>query len=541
MKKMMKKLIAMAAALVMIVTLLPAMGVNAELTEFADFSLWREGSITIHKTTQDADNPLPGAGFTLYKIVSFKVDNKTGKIVVQNDENVHSELADGTDINTIDASDFTLPSSASAAAEKYGDKYPVYNAATTDQRLTDDNGDLVFPAPDTEEKITAGIYVAVESTLPTGTEGTSYYESVPFLISIPSTSGTDENGNIYGDGEEENAGLNWVYNITASPKNNEASGSKEITGVTDKNDNPVGSVDASGDAASALPGDTVKYVIRTTTPTKNTSFAVKDNLKHLEYDKDSLVVYDESNDPATVIASSNYDVSYVYKTDGDVNTPIIGFTVTFKDTWINANPATPIALEYTATVSEDAKIGTDDNTNEAIIQYDNNSNTLSDIPKVYTYGFVLTKVGENDSKLEEVQFDLYRGSVADENKMNEQPLTTGKDGILTYDGLAAGTYYLKEIKTQDGYTLLANPVKIVITANGDVTAATATMTVDNVKTVGKVTDVDDEETRFTFTIVNNKGFTLPSTGGMGTYLFTIGGIVIMAGAAFALIAMKKRA
>ena len=43
------------------------------------------------------------------------------------------------------------------------------------------------------------------------------------------------------------------------------------------------------------------------------------------------------------------------------------------------------------------------------------------------------------------------------------------------------------------------------------------------------------------TVINNKGFTLPSTGGMGTYLFTIGGIVIMAGAAFALIAMKKRA
>ena len=43
------------------------------------------------------------------------------------------------------------------------------------------------------------------------------------------------------------------------------------------------------------------------------------------------------------------------------------------------------------------------------------------------------------------------------------------------------------------------------------------------------------------TVINNKGFSLPETGGMGTYLFTIGGIVIMAGAAFALIAMKKRA
>ena len=46
---------------------------------------------------------------------------------------------------------------------------------------------------------------------------------------------------------------------------------------------------------------------------------------------------------------------------------------------------------------------------------------------------------------------------------------------------------------------------------------------------------------FKFEVENQKGFSLPETGGMGTYLFTIGGIVIMAGAAFALIAMKKRA
>ena len=42
------------------------------------------------------------------------------------------------------------------------------------------------------------------------------------------------------------------------------------------------------------------------------------------------------------------------------------------------------------------------------------------------------------------------------------------------------------------------------------------------------------------TVTNNKGFNLPSTGGMGTYIFTIAGLVIMAGAAFLLIASKKR-
>lgn len=67
MKKMMKKLIAMAAALVMIVTLLPAVGVNAAPA----FSTTQTGSITINKTTQDGTTKLDDAEFTIYKIVGF--------------------------------------------------------------------------------------------------------------------------------------------------------------------------------------------------------------------------------------------------------------------------------------------------------------------------------------------------------------------------------------------------------------------------------------------------------------------------------------
>lgn len=42
------------------------------------------------------------------------------------------------------------------------------------------------------------------------------------------------------------------------------------------------------------------------------------------------------------------------------------------------------------------------------------------------------------------------------------------------------------------------------------------------------------------TITNNKGFNLPSTGGMGTYIFTIGGLVVMAGAVLLLVSSKKK-
>lgn len=92
----------------------------------------------------------------------------------------------------------------------------------------------------------------------------------------------------------------------------------------------------------------------------------------------------------------------------------------------------------------------------------------------------------------------------------------------------------------NGYTLLSKPIKITLLPQYEGETPTGIL-------VYKINDGEDQPTtsvnpRLAFTeITNNKGFSLPETGGMGTYLFTIGGIVIMAGAAFALIAMKKRA
>lgn len=68
MKKMMKKLIAMAAALVMIVTLLPAVGAKAAAT--IDYGMEGKGVLKIHKT-DEGENPLAGAEFTIYKIASL--------------------------------------------------------------------------------------------------------------------------------------------------------------------------------------------------------------------------------------------------------------------------------------------------------------------------------------------------------------------------------------------------------------------------------------------------------------------------------------
>ena len=146
--------------------------------------------------------------------------------------------------------------------------------------------------------------------------------------------------------------------------------------------------------------------------------------------------------------------------------------------------------------------------------------------------------------------NLYKDSVKEENKITaikygaEQDGTfiTKDNGKIIIKGLEAGTYYLKETKTEKGYTLLANPVKIEINETPDETTGTtfSECKVDG-NSANKVEITENSGNYyFAFTVQNNKGFNLPATGGMGTYLFTIGGLVIMAGAVFLLITFKKK-
>ena len=96
---------------------------------------------------------------------------------------------------------------------------------------------------------------------------------------------------------------------------------------------------------------------------------------------------------------------------------------------------------------------------------------------------------------------------------------------------------MKELQAPSGYSTLTSVVKVVI--------STATPN-DNTVYDFKYSMNEEEKKDVTsdgvisLDITNNKGFNLPATGGMGTYLFTIGGLVIMAGAALLLIASRKR-
>ena len=97
--------------------------------------------------------------------------------------------------------------------------------------------------------------------------------------------------------------------------------------------------------------------------------------------------------------------------------------------------------------------------------------------------------------------------------------TTGEDGKVTFEGLENGTYRLTEVKAPDGYMISGAPQNITV----------------DYKNKEKSSD------KITITVKNAEIYSLPATGGIGTYWFTLIGVSILMTAFLLLITnLKKR-
>ena len=264
------------------------------------------------------------------------------------------------------------------------------------------------------------------------------------------------------------------------------------------------------------------------------------------------------------------------------------FTLTIPD--INpldahGNPANYVIITYSATLNQNAEIGLDGNENTAYLEFSNDPNgdglgrTAEDTVIVFTYELAGTKVdGETQAALKNAQFVLLNRAkteaamvvdgkvkgwvkVATEAaapdvempetyeewlELNRQHngliLTSAENGLFNIAGLDDGTYYLREIQAPNGYNLLEGDVQLVITAttangqdwnSGIATDALKglTITVDN----GAAQNGDLDTGIVNVTVENNRGATLPETGGMGTTLFYIIGGLLVVGAGILLV------
>ena len=513
MKKMMKKLIAVAAALVMIVTLLPAVGVKAEV-------VWQgeKGTITIRKLDSDKTTELTGGNFDIYQIATAQQVNDNGTIKIQytKADNMDEDL-----FNKLLNTDVT-------------DKGDLNEIALDIRTHLRENADPIasISGGATTEKIAFGIYLIDETVAPTRGDGTTYVPGAPILVQLPQMQ----------DGE-------WVEDITVSPKNAKNDLQKTIISGEDEDGNEFVADDGTVQANSIITykvSGTVPYLSDAELEDPYASIEISDTLKEeskLSFAGQNITFtfYDSSASGADVLGTETVQVN-----EGDKT-----FTLNIPKDKLATYTGKYFEVTYKVQVGNITAEDVDDlNINKATIKKNGNANPGSPEVPVYTFGIKITKTGVDKTgtgskPLGGVEFGLYPdndGTIGETAIVKD---TTDRNGYLTFNGLNAddnngqGTvYWLKEEATVNGYTLLANPIKVtlipVVSADGK--SCTVSYKIDNQEEATPDTDrVAD------VTVENQKGFSLPETGGMGTYLFTIGGIVIMAGAAFALIAMKKRA
>lgn len=220
-----------------------------------------------------------------------------------------------------------------------------------------------------------------------------------------------------------------------------------------------------------------------------------------------------------------------------------------------------ITVTYTATVNANAVEVAVDNPNNAQVNFSTNPNGSGDgsstpsIVHTYTFGFEVNKVDDESEALAGAVFELqdangsaislikdgtaYRPALATEGGLTQ--VTTEATGVLTFKGLAEGTYKLVEVKAPDGYNKLSKPVTITIKAEYNQNDGTLTswgISVDKgdgqpATTVnGTLPTTGDPATPAKlpeFDVENHKGVELPGTGGMGTIVFTVVGVVAVAG------------
>ena len=108
----------------------------------------------------------------------------------------------------------------------------------------------------------------------------------------------------------------------------------------------------------------------------------------------------------------------------------------------------------------------------------------------------------------------------------------GADGVLRFEGLAAGDYVITEIKAPDGYNKLDTPINVTINwaAPAEGTGTNCTWTSEGREVVDGVIQVP---------VLNNTGSLLPSTGGIGTTIFYVVGGILVIGAGILLVTKRR--
>lgn len=532
-------------------------------TDYGEITLIKKGQVG----NDEANMSLSGVTFKLYKFVGTK--GTDGKISPFTTTNCTDDLNDTTMMWK------QIKKSSTAAGDNTGTEFGADGLLTTSNV-----GEI------TVSGLSAGYYCFVEQGV--GNNKAFITDQTPHYFEVKGE--TSQEITVANDGTvKEKADSTAAANLKLTVTDPRPDVEKKVKGRVKTNESDDDYVKATDYSV----GDEIPYKITVKVPqallnatvadAANFVFEVKDTPEHLE-DKDVKAI---SITGAEVTTGVKITPDAEYNVKGGK-----GFTASFTQAALKelVGAGDTFTITYTATLLKGADMTIDGNKNTINLKYSNKidadgkinpgTSEIEDGAVVYTFSIHVKKLGENANgePLPNVKFNVYKevaadtagavkGSeigitgadadkyfvkvVIDDTKTGDTKydLVTNNNGEAKVDGLANGTYYLVETATVNGYNLLSGPVKVTIQVSYSKSWKAKDDYVGD-KLVHHEETLHEEYfggTKTTpgngyilTTIINRKGFNLPTTGGFGTLLFSGIGVLLVVAGVGVLLSLKKK-
>lgn len=255
------------------------------------------------------------------------------------------------------------------------------------------------------------------------------------------------------------------------------------------------------------------------------------------------------------------------------------FEITLKAALVEQlNEKDQVVITYSAILNENAviyskNVGDFTNDNIAWLVYNGHNSEESKV-SVSTYAIAIYKSDVAGEELAGASFTLkdsgdnaiyVKETSTDENSNNEyvvvqkggtmpdgamDTVVSPASGVIIIKGVKLDTYSLTETEAPQGYNLLKEAESIEVTVDGLVSSYSlyikdGEILNPNTTDVTSVTPtVIINASQYTYdvlpwNVINNTGSTLPSTGGIGTTIFYVIGVIIVAGVAVILVTRRR--